>query len=330
VKRRLILQSVCAAAGPLQAVNASAQGVTGAIRRVGVLGPDPSDGSGSVWEAFVDELAQRGFAEGRNLVFERRFAESDSAEQLQRLAAELVAKRVDVIYAARGNASALAAKNATSAVPVVFYSSPDPVGAGLVFSLASPGGNVTGMSTQGADIVGKGLQLLAEAVGGLHRFSLFVPEGTRTQGWFGRSEALLRDAAKHLGAAADIVEMREAEQLVGWLRSPARRGVDAGLLFDFPLFRPHLARIAALFVEHRLPSYGSTKSGFLMQYDLSRTGLARDAAAYVARILRGARPADLPVEQVRTFELSVNLRTARALGLAIPRTLLLRADEVLE
>lgn len=293
---------------------------------IGVLGPDASDGTGPAWDAFVDELARRGYVEGRNLQLVRRFGDNDRADLLDRYAAELVALPVDLIYAARGTAAAVAAKRATSSIPVVFYSAGDPVGAGLVATLAKPGGNVTGTSTQGADVTAKGLQYLAEAAGGLKRFVLFLPEGTRTHGWFAPMEASIADAGRRLGATASFVEIRDLDHLITWLRGPERRDVDAVLLFDFPVFRPHLATIASLFIQHRLPSYGFAAVGFLLNYDISRTQLARTAAAYVERILRGARPADLPVEQVREFELVVNLRTAQALGLSIPAGLLARAD----
>lgn len=175
-----------AAAALLRAVawaNPAAQAASG-TRRVGVLGPDLSDGVGPVWDAFVDELARRGHLEGRNLVFERRFGEGDRADPLSGHAADLVAAKVDVIYAARGTVGALAARNATATIPIVFHSAGDPVGSGLVASLARPGGNVTGNATQGADVVSKGLQILAEAAGRMTQFVLFLPQGLRAQPGF--------------------------------------------------------------------------------------------------------------------------------------------------
>lgn len=298
-------------------------------RRIGVLGPDPSDGSGLVWDAFVDELARRGHVEGRNVVFERRFGEGDRADLLALRAGELVAANVDVIYAARGTASALAAKQATAAIPIVFYSANDPVGTGLVAELARPGGNITGTATQGTEVISKGLQILAEAIGRMAQFVLFLPVGVRSQTGFARTEGLLGEAAARLGARARFVEVADVEQLGEQLRVLVREGVDAVLLFDFPVFRPHLERIALLLIERRLPSYGYARAGFLLHYDVSRPQLARAAAVYVDRILRGAKPAELPVEQVSVFELVINLRTARSLGLNVPRSLLVRADEVI-
>jgi putative ABC transport system substrate-binding protein len=326
MKRRSLLQQGVAGI----AMPAWAQPARDLRRMVGVLGHDASDGSGPVWEAFVEELARRGFVEGRNLRFERRFAEDARVDVLDRHAAELAALGVDLIYALGGSPSALAAQRATTRIPIVFFAAPDPVASGLVASLAQPGGNVTGTSTLGLDIVSKGLQFLAEAVGAVRRFVMFLPEGARGQSWFARSEAAIVAAGVRFGAMAAFVEVRDVEQLSAWLRGPERRGVDAVMLFDFPVFRPHLAAIAAQLVTHRLPSYGWAQAGFLLHYDVSRPSLARGAAAYVDRILRGARPADLPVEQVREFELAINLRTARALGLNIPAALLVRADTVIE
>jgi putative ABC transport system substrate-binding protein len=326
MKRRWLLHQLLAGL----AAPAWAQPAREPRRVVGVLGHDASDGSGPVWDAFVDELARRGFVEGRNLRFERRFAEDPRVNLLDRHAAELAALGVDVIYALGGSPSALAARRATARIPIVFFAAPDPVASGLVASLARPGGNVTGTSTLGLEIVGKGLQYLAEAVGSIRRFVMFLPEGARGQSWFARSEAAIVEAGGRFGAMAAFVEVRDFDHLSAWLSGPERRGVDAVMLFDFPVFRPHLSDIAALLVTHRLPSYGWAQAGFLLNYDVSRLSLARGAAAYVERILKGARPADLPVEQVREFELAINLRTARALGLNIPSTLLARADTLIE
>jgi putative ABC transport system substrate-binding protein len=324
-RRRLLLAPAAAAL----CLRVGAEGTVRAYR-IGVLGPDGSDASGPTWEAFVDELSQRGYVQGRNLVLERRFGEGDRIDLLDRYAAELVAQKVDLIYAVRGNASALAAKKATATVPIVFYSSNDPVGVGLVSSLPRPGGNVTGNATLGSDVVAKGLELLAQAAGKLTQFVLFVPAGIRALGWFAKSEAALVEAGARLGAKAHFVEVREVDEMAALVQRLERQGIDAALLFDFPLFRPHQERIAALFIEHRLPSYGYARAGFLLHHDVSRPQLARNAAAYVDRILKGARPADLPVEQVKVFQLAINLKTAKALGLTIPPSLMLRADEVIE
>lgn len=299
-------------------------------RRVGVLGPDASDGQGLVWEAFVDELAQRGWVEGRNLAFVVRLGDGDRPDLLERLAAELVALRPDVIYAARGSASALAAKRATATIPIVFYSSGDPVAFGLVASLARPGGNLTGSSVMGFDIIGKDIGLLAETLGGLKRIVYLSPAGSRSMPWFAGLTRAMDAAAARVGASVEYIDVTSVDEIEPLVRRLTRQRTDVAIVPDFPLFRPHQQRIAQWFVTHRVPAYGNAYEGFLMYYGEQRLQLARMAAGYVDRILRGARPADLPVEQISTFELVINLKTARALGLTIPPSVLLRADRVIE
>lgn len=302
----------------------------GRVWRVGVLGPDTSDGRGLVWEAFVDELRQRGYTEGRNLTFFIRLAEEDRQDQLEQFAAELVALKPDVIYAARGTASALAARRATETIPIVFYSSGDPVAMGLVASLARPGGNVTGNSVMGFELIGKSVALLAEALGRVGRIAYLQPAGSRNMPWFAGLARSIEAAAARTGATIEYIDVAGIDEIEPLIRRLARQRTDAAIVADFPLFRPHQARIAQLFMLHRVPAYGNAYEGFLMHYGEQRIKLARMAAAYVDRILRGARPADLPVEQISTFELVINLKTASALGLTIPGSILLRADRVIE
>ena len=328
MRRRAVMAGVISAAAGAAPRRALAQAVV-AVRRVGVLAPDASDLQGPLWEAFVDELARRGHVEGRTLVLERRFGQGDDPALVERLAAELVALKVDVIYAARGSMSALAAKKATASIPVVFYSSGDPVNLGLVASLGRPGGNLTGNSVQGFDTLSKGLQLLAEAVGKLSAIACMLPRGARAQPWFATLDRVLGQAAKALGARFEFVEVASIIDMPAIVKRLARERFDAAMVSDFPPFRPHMARIAALFAEHRLPTFGSAFDGFLLHYGEPRLLLARMAAGYVDKILAGAKPADLPVEQISTFEFVINLKTARALGLTIPQSLLLRADEVI-
>jgi putative tryptophan/tyrosine transport system substrate-binding protein len=299
-------------------------------RRIGVLCPDVSDGTGPLWDMFVEELARRGHVEGRQVSFVKRCGREDSVELLAKAAAELVALKVDLIYAARGTASALAAKNATKSIPVVFFSSADPVGLGVVESLARPGGNLTGSAVPVFDTVRKGIELLAEMVPGLRQFAFFRPPGTQSLPWMRRTEEVLRAAAQRLALQARFVDVEWVQQMPALIAEAARQGPTAMVLFDFPMFRPELQRIASVCIEHRQPSYGSTYAGFLLDYGEPRYDVARTAAAYVDRILRGARPADLPVEQVSTYHLIINLRTARAIGLKVPPAVLLRATEVLE
>ena len=299
-------------------------------RRIAVLGPDATDGQGPVWDAFVDELARRDQVVGRDIVFERRFGSGDQPAELERLAQELAALRPDLIYAARGTASALAAKSASASIPIVFFSSGDPVRLGLVASLAKPGGNLTGASVQGFDIIAKGLQYLSEALGPVRRLAYLTPTGVRGQPWFAALEGALLSASRALGATITFVDVGSVDEIDAIAARLANERFNAVIAADFPLFRPRSKQIARLFAENRLPAYGYAPDGYLMHYGESRLALARMAAAYVDRILRGARPADLPVEQLAVFELAINLKTARTLALKIPQALLARADELIE
>lgn len=300
------------------------------VHRVGVLGPDTSDGEGPVWDAFVDELAQRGYVQGRNLLLELRLGQGDRPEQLDKLAAELVALKPDVIYAARGTVSALAAKRATATIPIVFYSSGDPVAMGLVASLARPGGNVTGNAVQGFDLLGKAIELLTETLPKVRRIAYLQPEGSRTMPWYPQLARSMETTARARGVTVEFIDVAAVEAIEALIAQLARQRFDAAIVVDFPLFRPHLERIAELCIRHRLPAYGNANDGFLMHYGEQRLKLARMAAAYVDRILQGARPAELPVEQISTFEMFINLKTARALGLNVPAAVMLRADRVIE
>ena len=329
-RRELAVTLAGTAAALMAASNGAWAQMAAKVHRVGVLGPDISDGQGPVWNAFVDELALRGHVEGRNLVFEKRFGQGDRAELVDQLALELVALKPDVIYAARGTLSALAAKRATATIPVVFYSSGDPVGMGLVASLARPGGNLTGTSVQGFDIIAKALQLLVEALGKPSRVAYIAPAGTRSAPWFTGLDATLKRSAQALALKVEFVDVVTVDSLEPIIRQLVLDRVDAAIVSDFPLFRPQMQHIARLFIKHRLPAYGDAYAGFLMHYGEQRVKLARMAAAYVDRILAGAKPAELPVEQLSTFELVINQGTARALGLSLPPALLLRADEVIQ
>ena len=330
--RRMLLQAlgaVCVIAGHAWPQVANAQAAR-KVHRIGVLGPDISDAAGPIWDAFVDELAQRGYREGLNVVFERRFGRDDRPDLLAQAAAELVELKVDVIFAARGTASALAARKATAEIPVVFYSSADPVGLGVVDSLARPGGNLTGNAVLSFDLARKGLEMLTEITPQLREFAFFRPLGTATLPWMLRVASGLAEAAIQLRLKAHFVDVESVVDLQSIIERLQRQGVRAALLFDFPLFRPHMDRIAGMFIHNGMSSYGYASAGFLIQYAEPRVQLARSAAAYVDRILRGTRPADLPVEQVSTFDLVINLKTAKALGLHIPQGVLVRATEIIE
>lgn len=302
----------------------------GRVYRIGVLDPNP-DAFTVEWNEFVAELARRGYSEGRNLVFERRFGEELRPDLLSQYARELVALKVDLLYAAHGTQSALAAKNATKTIPIVFNSSGDPVGLGLVASLSRPGGNLTGSSISGTSIFTKRVQYLVEAIGRSNiRIVQLDLRGTRSLPWFSQSAAAMTAAAGQLGVKYEYVEVDSIAEIEVALKRLVREGVDAVSFEPFPVFLPHLKRIAGMLVDHRLPSIGDPRAGFFLYYEPDHLQLARKAAEYVDKILGGASPADLPVEQASTFRLVINGKTARAIGLQIPPSILQRADEVIQ
>jgi putative ABC transport system substrate-binding protein len=315
-----------AAAWPLVA---SAQ-QPGRIARIGYLASNLAN-QGPL-DAFRQGLRDLGYVEGRNVVIEYRDAQG-KLEPLAALAAELVALKVDVIVAS-STAAALAAKQATTVVPIVFGSVPDPVATGLVASLARPGGNVTGLSNLNADLVGKCLEYLTQAVPGIGRVAVLWQPGAfgeRTE-----KEMLIAEerAARTLGIQLQFVEARGAADIdnafseITGARSDALTVLVSGMLLGE---RRRLVDIAA---KNRLPVVYTFRelvdAGGLMSYGPSLADLFRRAASYVDKILKGTKPADLPVEQPTKFDLVINLKTAKALGLAVPPTLLARADEVIE
>jgi len=321
---------VGAAAIPLAGAARRARAATAAkVFRIGVLDPDPA-AFAAQWKEFVAELARRGYVEGRNLAFERRYGEELHPAGVDKLALELVALEPDVLYAAHGTVSALALKKATKTIPIVFFSSADPVGTGLVESLSRPGGNITGNSISTFELFPKSVEYLKEVVGKLDRVVALQPLGVRSLPWFPQMDAAIAAAARRLGTAYAYVDVSSLEDVEREVARAAREGVDAVIFGGItPRFVSHLERIAALLVKHRLPSIGDPERGFLLQYLHNVRHVARKSAEYVDKILRGARPADLPVEQVSSFELVINRRTADAIGLKIPESILLRADRVI-
>ena len=283
-------------------------------------------------EAFRQGLRDLGYVEGRNVMIEYRDAKG-KLEPLQALAAELVALKVDVIVAS-STAAALAAKQATAVVPIVFGTVPDPVATGLVASLARPGGNVTGLSNLNADLVGKCLEYLTQAVPGVGRVAVLWQPGAfgeRTEQEMLKASEV---AARALGIQLHFVEARGPAdidkafaEIVG-ARADAVTVLVSGMLLGE---RKHLVDFAA---KNRLPVVYTFRelvdAGGLMSYGPSLADLFRRAASYVDNILKGTKPADLPVEQPTKFELVINLKTAKALGLEVPPLLLARADEVIE
>ena len=257
-------------------------------------------------------------------MFERRYADG-RLERLPDLAAELVRLRVDVIITG-SNVHVAAAQRATATIPIVMVAAGDPVGAGFIASLARPGGNITGFSADASrEIVGKNLALLKEIVPSLSRVGVVGRSSQR---------GALEAAARQLNVALEVVDIRSPEDFESAFAAMVGKRVGAVVLGAGPLTYMRRQQIADLALTHRLPAITTLNefapAGLLMTYGTNLPDLYRRAASYVAKILRGAKPAELPVEQPTKFELVINLKTAKALGLTIPQSLLLRADEVIQ
>ena len=298
---------------------------TGKVYRIGFLrsGPPPRE----FVEAFQQGLRARGYVEGVNVIIEYRSTDG-SFDELSRLAAELVRLNVDVILAS-GAPAAFAARSATTKVPIVFVQVYDPVEIGLVTSVAHPGGNVTGLSQISADLGGKRLELLKELVPKLKRVAILWHPANLTNLVQKKSVEV---AARTVGVDTKSVPIQDQNQFVSAFEDA--RGVDALMQMDDPFFITHRRRLAELAVKSRLPAiYGLRQivdAGGLRSYGADYPDLYRRSVTFIDKILKGATPADLPVEQPTKFELVINLKTARAIGLTIPRSLLQRADQVLE
>ena len=300
------------------------------IARIGYLASNLGN-QGPV-EAFRQGLRDLGYVEGRNLVIEYRDAQG-KLEPLPALAAELIALKVDVIVAS-STAAALAAKQVTSVVPIVFATVPDPVATGLVISLARPGGNITGLSNLNADLVGKGLEYLTQAVPTARRVAVLWQPGA-----FGeRTEKEMLKAAEVaagvLGIQLQFVEARAPADIDKAFSEITGTRADALTIFVSGMLLGERSRLVDFAVRNRLPALYTFRelvdAGGLMSYGTSLADLFRRAASYVDKILKGTKPADLPVEQPIKLELVINLKTAQALGLTVPQTLLARADQVIE
>ncbi len=283
-----------------------------------------------LWEAFTEGLREHGYIEGQNLVIERRWTEG-RLDRSPSLVVELVSLKVDLILAV-GAPNALAAKRATSAIPIVMVYVIGAVEGGLVDSLARPGGNVTGLTfVADLEIVGKHLELLKEAVPKLSRVAVLLTSGNPLNAGY------LRDtqaAARALGVTCQVYEVRAPEELEGAFTAMTKARADGLLVLQYPFTFVHARRIADLATKSRLPAvFGfreSVEAGGLIAYAANAPDMFRRAAAFVDKILKGAKPGDLPVEQPTHFDLLINLKTAKALGLTIPQSVLLRADEVIQ
>jgi putative tryptophan/tyrosine transport system substrate-binding protein len=295
---------------------------------IGFLGSGTLEGQSQWVTAFLQRLRELGWIEGRNITIEYRWAEG-SSDRAAELAAELVRHKVDVIVT-YANPIALAVKRSTSAIPIVFTAAADPVGTGLVSTLARPGANVTGLSVEATDLGGKRLEFLRDLVPSLRRLAIMANVGNSASVLEMRE---VQSAAGMLSLEVKTLDIRQAEDI-----APAFDGlrdhVDAlYVCIDTILFANRI-RIITLALAARLPTMFTTreavKAGGLMTYGPSFPELFRRAGDYVDKILRGAKPEDLPVEQPTKFDLVLNLTTAKALGLTVPATLLARADEVIE
>jgi putative ABC transport system substrate-binding protein len=294
------------------------------VPRVGVLGA--VDGPGLA--GFRQGLRELGWEEGRNLVVEFRFA-GRRDERYRELAGELVRLNVDVL-AAQNSQSTRAAKEATRTIPIVMFSVSYPVEAGFVASLARPGGNVTGNSNQLSDLAGKHLELLREIAPRTRRVALLWDPNNLSSALGQKDTEVL---AQREGVHLISVPVRRPEDIKPALTALTRERPDALIVHPVPLLLLAPAQVAEFALKHRLPSIsglrGLADAGLLISYGPNLFDLGRRAAQYVDRILKGAKPADLPVEQPTKFELVINLKTAKALGLTIPQSVLGRADEVI-
>ena len=302
---------------------------TGKVNRIGYLSPLAAAAAAPYLEAFRQGLRELGYVEGQNFTIESRFA-GGKFDRLPELAVELIGQRVDVMLVG-SNPGALAAKSATSTIPIVMVTTGDPVGGGLVASLARPGGNLTGMTALGQDLSAKRLELLKEVVPGITRLAVLTNPASPYTGPFLKGK---EGVARALGVQLQVFEARDPsdfEKVFGVMVS--ERPGALMVLADI-MFITQRRRIVEFAAKSRLPAvYGEREfvdAGGLMFYGAGLAGLFRHAAVYVDKILRGAKPGDLPIEQPTKFELVINLRTAKALGLTIPRVLLIRADQVIQ
>ena len=296
---------------------------------IGFLAPGTREGRAPLIAGLLQGLRELGYVDGQTIAVEYRFS-GDQDEQLAALAAELVEVKIDIIVAS-GTLAAIAAKHATGTIPVVIGASADPVGTGLVASLAQPGGNVTEVSLLSPETAGKRVELLRETIPGLSRLAVLLKATSPVHAILERE---IRPAAQLLGVTIDARYVRGTRDLEGAFRGAQAAGDQAVYPASDPLFLNARAQLAELALRHRLPLLGDfreqVEAGGLLAYGPVFATMYRRAAAYVDKILKGARPADLPIEQPTNFELFVNAKTARALGLTIPPSILQQAAEVIQ
>ena len=280
--------------------------------------------------AFLEGLREAGWVEGQNVVIEYRWAENHN-DQLPAFAADLVGRRVDVIVASGGLVAVLAAKSATSKTPIVFTGVSDPVGSGLVAGLAHPGGNITGFSPFALELLPKRLELIFELVPRAREIALLVNSKEP------RAERVIKEieeAARTKGLQIQPLIVGGEDEIAAAFMTLVQRHADALLVSPDPFFSLQREKIVALAARHAVPAAYPWREdaavGGLISYGPSITAIRRQVGIYVGRILKGTKPADLPVQQPTTFELVVNVKTAKALGLTVPPAILARADEIIE
>jgi putative ABC transport system substrate-binding protein len=300
------------------------------MHRIGILWLESQATAAARFETLQHDLRDLGYVEGQNIAFEQRYGDWEGGgERLYDLAAELVRLNVDVILAL-GTPLARAAQRATTRIPIVFWAVADPVEAGLVASLAQPGGNLTGLTILAPEQSGKRLELLTEAVPGVSRVAVLWNPADR---YAALEVHVMEAAARDLGVQLQSLEVRDPSGFERAFAAATQNGAGALSILATPFIVQHLDRLVHLALTHRLPAMfwmqRFAEAGGLMAYGPSTRDVYHRAAAFVSKILRGAKPADLPVEQPMKFELVINLKTAQALGITIPSTLLFRADEVI-
>jgi ABC-type uncharacterized transport system substrate-binding protein len=316
-------------AGGIIVAPLAAEAQIGKSYRIGFLAPSSASESASWVEAFRQGLRELGDVEGQNIVIEPRYADGH-ADRLPDLAVELVRVKVDVIVAGN-NPAVAAAQRATRTIPIVMVFPTDPVGSGFVASLPRPGGNITGLSSQFAEIGSKRLQLLREAVPNVSRIAVLwdpTEPGRR------KEVSVIEDASRASGVQLRLFEARSPQEIDRAFASMIQTGAGAAIVQGTAMLFGQRARIAEHTARRRLPSVCAVpefvEAGCLMSYSAKFSDAFRRAATYVDKILKGSKPADLPVEQLAQFEFVINLKTAKALGLTIPQSLLRRADQVIE
>ena len=325
--RRTFIRAVAGGifAAPLSSVAQSSAKTV----RIGRLSPLSAEADVPLLAAFRTGMRDLGWVEGETFLIETRYADGNPI-RLPEIAAELVRRRVDVILAG-SSPGALAAKNAAGTIPVVMVTTGDPVGDGLVASLARPGGNLTGMTALSQGLSAKRLELLKEAVPGVTRVAVLTNPASPNTGPFVKESAAVAQA---LRVQLQLVEAHDPSEFETAFATMASKHAAGLMVLADVTFITHRKRIVELAAMSRIPAvYGEREfvdAGGLMFYGASLADMYRRAAVYVDKILKGAKPADLPVEQPTKFELVINLKTAKALGLAMPQSLLLRADEVIQ